>query len=210
MKKALLAAVCFILISLLMINGTFALPDLNQVFSDLTEKLGDILGKPIAGGEGTSIHVALDSDEEPRRLYPGGEASCASRVSNLGTGDVYFRLVYAVQYDEESWDQLTIRFISGDGFEEHPWKTINVSGTPYKMKVFTYTKALPASELSPEVEIFIHMDASVTSEQVARYRNDFLKIQVLAIDPAPFIEKGYATAKEALDMALPIETLSPF
>ena len=208
MKKAFLAALCFIAVSLVLVNGTFALPDFDEVFQVVTELLEK--GIPKQGGVGTAVHVVLVSDDKPQNLLPGGEVSRSFQVKNLGEGEVYFRLVYAVQYNAESWPKLDIRFTAGDGFKEHDWKDISVGSTPYKMKVFTYTKALPADATSPEVSISIAMDATVTSGEISRYRSDFLQTQVLAIDPAPFTEKGYADAETALDMALPLDKLSPF
>lgn len=208
MKKALFAAVCFMLVSLMLVNGTFALPNLNEVFADLTALLG-AKGLPEQGGAGTPVHVALLSDDAPQRLFPGGAASRINTVQNKGDGPVYFRLVYAIQYDAETWTKLDIDFYPGAGFEESPWRDIAIGGTPYKMKVFTYTQALAAGAKSPDVRLTIAMDASVTSEQISRYRSDFLQTQVLAIDPTPFAETA-STAKAALDLALPIDTLNPF
>ncbi|MBR4039930.1 MAG: hypothetical protein IKJ11_07515 [Clostridia bacterium] len=208
MKKALLVALCFVIVSFMLVEGTFALPDLDTVFQEITALLQN--GMPEQGGAGTQVHVELVCDDKPQSLFPGGSVSRSIHVQNSGKGDVYFRLVYAVQYDAQSWPKLDIRFAAGDAFAEHAWKDITIGSLPYKMKVFTYTKALPAGAASPEVDISIAMDASMTSEQIARYRSDFLQTQVLAIDPAPFTEKGYATAEAALDMALPLNTLSPF
>lgn len=206
MKKALLAALCFILVSLVLVNGTFALPDWKEVFQSVAALVED--GIPEQGG--TAVHVELVSNDGATRLFPGGAVSRVSHVKNLGDGNVYFRLVYAVQYVEESWNDLTIRFAAGAGFEESGWIDTTSSGRPYRMKVFTYTGELPAGTSSPEVSISIAMDADVTSEQLARYSDDFLQMQALAIDPAPFAEKGYATAKAALDAALPLNSLKPF
>lgn len=208
MKKALFAALCFILVSLVLVNGTFALPDFDEVFQVISELLED--GIPEIGGEGTAVHVKIISDDEPQNLYPGSEVSRTFKVQNLGTGSVYFRLVYAVQYDAESWPKLDIDFAAGSGFTEHAWQDITIGNTPYKMKVFTYTSALPVGSSSPEVSITIAMDTTVTSDQITRYRSDFLQTQVLAIDPTPFTEKGHTTAEQALNMALPLDTLSPF
>lgn len=206
--KALLAGTCFVLVSFMLVNGTFALPDLKEVFQAVVE-LGT-KGLPEIGGQGTAVHVAIQSDDEQQRLFPGGAVSKTSAVKNLGTGDVFFRLVYAIQYDAESWKYLDIDFDADEGFARDGWKDINVSGTKYKMMVFTYKEALEANEVSPKVKISIDMDAAVNSEQLSRYRSDFLKIKALAIDPAPFIENGFTTAEAALDKALPIETLNPF
>lgn len=214
MKKALLAALCFIIVGLVMVNGTFALPSIEDVFK-WVKGLGDN-GKPEQGGPNTAVHVELDSDQTPQNLYPGSEVSRAFHVQNHGTGDVYFRLVYAVQYDEESWSHLDIDFAAGNGFTEHDWEDITIGNTPYKMKVFTYTNALPVGSASPEVSITIGMDAAVTSEQVSRYRSDFLQTQVLAIGAGDFtadrvaVSSNQTLAEAALDLALPLDTLSPF
>ena len=108
MKKALLAAICFVLIGFMMVDGTFALPDLNDVFADLTSVLGDVLGLPQLGG--SQVDVSIVSDNTAQSLYPGSTATRVSHVHNDGTDNVYFRLAYAIQYNEDSWDQLTITF----------------------------------------------------------------------------------------------------
>jgi len=208
MKKALLIALCFCLISLAWVNGSFALPDFDKVFQAVAQLLEE--GIPKMGGEGTAVHVKLISEDAPQSLFPGGSVSRTTHVRNQGSGDVYFRLAYAVQYDAQSWPDLDVRFAAGDGFTEHEWKDITIGSTPYKMKVFTYSKALPAGSNSPDVRISIAMDSDVTSEQIARYRSDFMQMQVLAIDPTPFTEKGYTTAVQALDLALPLDTFRPF
>lgn len=212
MKKAILAALSFMLISFLLVSGTFAMPDLNEIFADLSSFLGDALGKPEQGGENTAVHVAIVSDTAPQSLYPGSTASRTSCVQNKGNGDIYFRLVYAIQYDQDTWNMLKVNFDTDAeaGFNEHDWQDINISGTPYKMKVFTYTEALAPGASSPDIQISISMDPSVTSKQFANYRSDFLQIKALAIDPKPFTDKGCTTATEALDKALPLKTLNPF
>ncbi|MBE5801326.1 MAG: hypothetical protein E7319_03465 [Clostridiales bacterium] len=209
MKKALLAAVCFILVCLVLINGTFALPDLDEVFADLTGWLGEF-GLPEQGGAGTPVHVALVSDHTPQQLYPGGSASRVACVQNQGEGKVYFRLVYAIQYDADSWPELDIDFSVGNGFITHDdWIPITIDQTPYRMKAFTYIAALDHGVSSPEVTLTITMSNSITSEQLARYRKDFVQMQVLAIDPTPFSDVA-PSAVEALNMALPLDTLNPF
>lgn len=207
MKKAILAALVFIVVGFALVSGTFALPDLDKVFDDLTELLGD-LGLPTQDTNGT-IDVALVSDDTPQQLYPGGTASRVTRVKNQGTSPVYFRLCYAIQYDAASWHKLTIDFESED-YEQTDWRDITIGNTPYKMKVFTYPAALASGAESPEVKLTIAMDDSVTSEEISRYRSDFLQTQVLAIDPTPFTGEGITTAKDALDLALPLHTLNPF
>jgi len=208
MKKAILAGLCFVLVSLLLVNGTFALPDLDQVFSYVAQ-LGDALGLPERGGAGTPVHVSLVSESTMQQLYPGGTVAGTTCVRNRGEGAVCFRLVYAVQYEAESWPKLDIGFDAGSGFIESDWQEIIIDSTAYRMKTFTYTETLPPGTDSPGVTLTIAMDSSVTSEQLSRYRSDFLQTQVLAIDPTPFAEIA-PTAVQALDMALPLDSLNPF
>lgn len=207
MKKAILAALVFIVVGFALVNGTFALPDLDEVFA-FVQQLGESLGLPTQDASGT-IDVALVSDDTPQQLYPGGAASRVTRVKNQGTSPVYFRLCYAIQYDESSWNKLTIDFDT-EGYESTGWLDITIGNTPYKMKVFTYTKALPTGKISPDVKLTIAMEDSVTSEEISRYRSDFLQTQVLAIDPTPFTDANITTAVGALDLALPLKTLNPF
>ena len=210
MKKALLAGLCFVLVGFLLVGGTFALPDLDKVFADLTSLLGREAGLPEIGGAGTAVHVALLSDDTPQQLFPGGAASRTTCVQNEGNGPVYFRLCYAIQYDAESWPLLDVHFAAGEGYVTSEWRDITIGVTPYKMKVFTYRSSLSEGDKSPGITLTIAMDEAITSEMIARYRSDFLQTQVLAIDPAPFTEKGYTTAQQALDLALPLGTLNPF
>lgn len=209
MKKALLAALCFIIMGLALVNGTFAMPELDNIFADLTETLGEVLGKAVKGGEGTAVHVEIVSDQTPQNLAPGGRVSRGFQVKNLGTDGVYFRMVYAVQYDAESWDSLTIRFDHNGSYKKDDWRDIEIGGVDYKMMALTYTGELAEGDLSSPVTLSIAMAPSVTGEQLGRYRSDFLKTRVLAIEPAPFVEKGY-TAEQALNLALPLDTLNPF
>ena len=207
MKKALLSGLCFVLVGFMLVSGTFALPDLDKVFAYVKE-LGETLGLPELGGAGTAVDVSLVYDDSPQQLYPGGAASRATCVRNEGSGPVYFRLVYAVQYDASSWDKLTIAF-AAEGYEQTEWRDISIGTTPFKMKVFTYTKALDANAVSPAVTLTIAMADTVTTEEIGRYRSDFLQTQVLAIDPTPFAEVA-PSAVEALNLALPLNTLNPF
>ena len=211
MKKAILAAVCFMLVSLLVVNGTFALPDLNEVFTDLTEQLGAAFSKPEAGGEGKALHVSLHSTSPSQLLYPGGSTSRTSHVKNEGTSNAYFRIAYAVQYNSDSWDLLDIDFQADSSYAvTDDWYSITIGGVPYRMKVVTYNGTLKPNAASPTVTISIGMDKSVTNQMMAKYNENFLQIQALAIDPAPFLEKNYTTPAAALDLALPLDSLNPF
>jgi len=57
------------------------------------------------------------------------------------------------------------------------------------------------------------MEGSITTEQMKRYRSDFLRIQALAIETESFesLTKNQITSAEAaLNMALPLSDLNPF
>lgn len=225
MKKAFFAALCFVLISCLFVNGTFALPDIDEVFAFIAS-LGDS-GKPTQD-EGL-LQVKLESTYSPGQLMPGGSASRKTVVKNTGEKDAYFRLVYAIQYDKATWDLLKVSFDVPAGYRQEDWTDIDIDGTPYKMKVFSYDKVLysnggvqgmsSASSVSPPVTITIEMDKSITNQQLSCYRDDFLQVQVLAVETATFAElvekskdvaEGMSPAQYVLDMAIPLTELNPF
>lgn len=223
MKKALLAALCFIVVGFALVSGTFATPDLDKIFADLTAALGQF-GLPERGGAGTLVHVTLSHEDSAETLYPGSTASRTVTVINQGSGDVYCRLVYALQYDKELWENLTISFTAGAGYKdeglaygstngwEDGWKPIKIDGVDFRMRVFTYTGSLASNAKTAPVKISISMNTQVTSAQMDRLRSDFLQVQVLAIDPTRFVDNNNVQlpAETALDMALPLDTLNPF
>lgn len=217
MKKAIVAAMCFMLVSFLLVSGTFAMPDLNQVFADLTDTLlGEILGKPQQDTT-NKVKVSLVSTEEAPHLYPGGAASRTSYVRNEGEGPICFRVAYAVQYDEATAHLLTTEFDASEGFVQESSKDIKIDGTPYRMTVFTYPRILAPGDESPKITVKITMDAAMTSAQLANYRSDFLQMQAMAVDPTPFMNSTNerkspvaADATEVLNLALPLGTLNPF
>lgn len=207
MKKALLAALCLIIAGLMMMNGTFALPSLEDIFQTVSE----LIDKATPQDGGDNVKVALVLSDEPNSLYPGSTVSRTCKVKNEGDQSVYFRIACAIQYDEATWGQLGISFEHDDKFTATSgWKDITIGTTPYRMKVFTYKEALTENTTSDGVEISISMGTSVTSEQLAKYRADFLQIQALAIETEAFNDKDYDTAEGALNAALPLTGLNPF
>ena len=210
MKKALFAALCFILIGFIMVNGTFAQLDIGDIFKDL----GGAFGSPTH--EPGKVDVELVNVGQVEELYPGGQATYTVAVKNSGSLSACFRLAFAVQYDAETWDKLNISIFADDAFlQPGGWTDISVGGTPYRMQVFTCQEPLPAAAQSDPVSITIAMDKDITSQQITRYRSDFLQTQVLAIEADLFMqpdENGTATytAVEALDMALPLKDFNPF
>lgn len=208
MKKALIASLCFILIGFAMAGSTYALPDLDSVFANLVELLGETLGLPELGG--TTVDVEIVTDTASGLLSPGGAASRKVSVRNQGSSGVYFRFACAVQYHADSWEKLTIRFDADDSYLESDWMAIDVDDKPYRMKVFTYQSELPAGADAPQITMHIAMDRSMTSAQMNRYSSDFVRMQVLAIEPKEFTQRNLTTAQQALDAALPLSTLNPF
>lgn len=218
MKKALLMAACLMLTGVFLVNGTLAADfskAVSNIFAELTDKLGEIIGTPQQGGN--IVDVTLITDDIPQQLFPGGTAEQTSVIRNDGQESVFFRLAYAVQYDVETWDDLEINFsFDNEDYLVYPskneWKDISVHGTSYRMKVFTYPQVLAVGAVSPEVKICISMNTAVTSAQISRYRHDFLQVQALAIEAEAFAsEYSNTTAEQALNMALPItETFNPF
>jgi len=204
-KLTFLLALSLLLAGVLAVNSTLALPDIQQIFSNLTAWLRE-LGTPDRGG--SAVRVSLVNDPADTPLSPGSAASSETAVRNDGADSVYFRLAYAVQYDAETWDQLTIDFDDHfDAFAETSgWQEMFIGSTPFRLKVFTYKHTLASGETSPEITLTVRMDADFTSEQFARYRSDFLQIQALAIETDAFADE-FDGAQAALDAAIPIENI---
>lgn len=206
MKKACVAALCFVLVCLVLVHGTLALPELNSVF----QYVQGLLENGTPREDRSVMKVELLSDGTTQNLYPGGTVARSFYVKNSGTMGAYFRLVYALQYDEQSWSKLTVNFKADKSFTQCGWQDITIGSTPYKMMVFTYTKALEAGKQSPAVELTMTMNEAMTSEEMSRYRSDFLQTQVLAIECKSFTDGNYTTAEAALEAALPLDKLNPF
>lgn len=215
MKKALLAGLCFVAVCLVLIHGPKMLPELTEWLGEIevppvTEWLDDFSFPDLGGNVGKPVHVTLVSDTPSNPLFPGGSVTRTSAVRNDGEGGVCYRLVYAIQYNDDSWHQLDIDFLADKGYDESDWQLITIDGTPFMMKVFTYTELLAPGSTSPNVVFTIGMDRDITNDQIGRYRSDFLRIQVVAIDPTPFMTTETTTVVDALDMALPLNNLNPF
>ena len=215
MKKALIAALCFIVVSILLVNGTFALPtaaEISQWFQTITSDLFGSNPFPEADAERVTVKV---HSQVSGALYPGVSAVSESWVTNEGGNDVYFRLVYAIQYDAASWHKLHLDFACPASYAasltpegEYAWIDTTIGGVPYKAMVFSYTGALSGRAQAPQVALTIYMDPTMTNDDISRYNADFLQVQAFAIGAAPFTpEKGYATAIDALDAALPLDRI---
>lgn len=210
MKKALVAALAFVLVGFMLVNGTLA--DVFNQARDIFVNLGGTLGAPTTDGD---FDVDLVNVGEVEQLYPGGKATHKVQVVNNGKRGACFRLAFAVQ-ETSAWEQLDFTFSADESFIQSNWMDITVDGAPYNMKVFTYTGTLDAGKSSPTVSITIAMDKDVTTAQIEQFRSDFLKTQVLAIDSTAFLtsENGkpapYASELDALEAALPLTNFNPF
>lgn len=210
MKKALVAALAFVLVGFMLVNGTLA--DVFNQARDIFVNLGGSLGAPTTD---SNFDVDLVNVGEVEQLYPGGKATHKVQVVNNGKRGACFRLAFAVQ-DTSAWEQLHFTFSEDENFIQSNWMAITVGTTPYNMKVFTYKGTLDAGEASPTVSITIAMDKDVTTKQIEEFRSDFLKTQVLAIDSTAFLTAPegqtapYLSAPDALDAALPLTNFNPF
>jgi len=214
-KKAFLVAMCFVAAGFLMVNDTFA-SDFSKAITGIfayIEALGEN-GAP--SSENDKISVKLETTGDNQSLYPGSSVTRRTIVKNEGTDSAYVRLVYAVQYDRETWDDgFKVKFECEKGFKqetfgEQDFKPIKIGSDDYRMYVFTWQDKLPSNGSTNGVDVTVSMEGSITTEQMKRYRSDFLRIQALAIETASFTNKEITSAEDALNMALPLDTLKPF
>lgn len=218
MKKAMLLAVCLILAGLLAVNGTFALPDISEIFAPLTDLLGEF-GSPVANTDEFDVSLVYPDGSQAPQLTPGGTVSRQIAVANgQNSSAAYFRLAFAVRENVLTYLELST---SGDGYTWlDEWRDITIGNNSYKLMIATYTKELPTGETSDSAMLSVSMDTSITSEQLALFDEDFLQIQVLAIDSAAFedaekemiLDQGQTMAEAILDLALPVDSLdfNPF
>lgn len=217
MRKALLAATTFILVGFMLVDGTLAgvLNEVQGIFQNLT----DVLGQYGTPARDSAFDVDLAAIGETGQFFPGGEATHTVAVRNVCDLDACFRVAVALQYDAETWPMLHTTFTYDDAYfaQEGSWRDITVGGTPYKMMVFTYRHTLLARTSSPTIAVTIAMDKEVTSAQISRFRSDFLQMQVMAIEADAFLTSKdpktpppFASPAEALEAALPLDTLNPF
>lgn len=223
MKKALTLALCLILAGLLAVNGAFALPDTDQVskwFQNLTHLLGEVLGLPIADETQFNVSLVYPDGVQTALLFPGADLQQHIAVENAPqSSPAYFRIAIAVQ--ESAWKHMDIQ-AGGEGYTWLPdWREIRIGEHPFMLMIATYQEALPAGERSKPFQLDVSMDTSVTTQQMSQISEDFLQIQVLAIDANAFQEaidnnlivpnQGQTMAEAVLDQALPIvDHFNPF
>lgn len=216
MKKAMVLALCLILAGLMLVNGTFALPNLSDIFTTFTNWLS-------APEEDESIfNVELCYPDRQNgtapELLPGQEVQYRVAVQNLSTtatenpNKAYFRVAVAMQ--KEAMHCMTLGFTQSADYELKGWTNIQISGKDYYLMVATYLKPLAVNTTSPAVLETIKLNSDTTSEQTEKIDpQNFLQVQVLAIDADDFKDSNDVPllAEEALNQAMPIiSTFNPF
>lgn len=228
----MMIALCFVLVCCLVVGGTYAYqndPSFRATVHDFVQgfrQMGENWkGNRNAENGADQLKISIISSQdgkEPPLLMPGsGPVSITHQVKNGGEKGVYFRLYYAVQYNEDTWDKtFHVSFDHGNEYDESPWYHIMIDDTvPYLMKVFTYKAALNRGpdSVSPGVTVTVKFDGDtptqtgITQEQFSAYRPDFLLTQVMAIDTDEFTANEMTTYDTALNAALPLdESMTPF
>lgn len=216
MKKVILLTVCLTLAGLLAVNGTFA-ADFTQAVSEAVSTLFQTvkgLTKPNPEAGGDTFKVTLqnaDASGQPL-LSPGSTVDREIAVCNQSTEKTaYFRIAFAVQ--AEAFPHLTLNFSNDSSYTwDKEWRNITIGNRAFKLKVATYTKGLEAGKTSPAALLSVGLSSEVTSEQLANIDDDFLQVQVLAIDAAEFVTNEQPmSATDALNEALPLtDDFNPF
>ena len=185
MKKVMLLAVCLILAGLLAVNSTFALPDIDKVFATLTELLGS-LAAPTEDPTQFNVSLVYTGSDENTLLSPGGTVTRSFAAANgANSKPAYFRIAIAVQNDALPAGLLQVQ-TNGGNYTWTQANDITIGGRTYALKVATYKDKLPVGETSASAMLRVSMDASVTSAQMAQLDDNFLQIQVLAVDATAF------------------------
>ncbi len=226
----MMIALCFVLVCCLVVGGTYAyqndpafratVKNFVQGFQQMAEGwIGNRNAENGAEQLKISIISSQDGKDAPLLMPGSGPVSITHRVKNGGEKEVYFRLYYAVQYNQDTWDKtFHVSFVHDERvYDESDWYHIMIDGTvPYLMKVFTYKAALSGGTDSPGVTVTVEFDGDtptqtgITQEQFKAYRSDFLLTQVMAIDTEEFTPNELTTYSDALNAALPLDEYAPF
>ncbi|MBP3649392.1 MAG: hypothetical protein J6K73_06375 [Clostridia bacterium] len=218
MKKSILLALCLALAGLLAVNGTFA-AEFTQTVSEVVSTLFKTvqgLAHPEPTVDPSVFSMSLvypdNNSSELPMLFPGSEVERKIAVRNDSSENTaYFRIAFAVQ--AEAFPYMTLSF-NNDGTYAwlNEWRNITIGGRDYKLMIGTHSNPLEAGKTSSAALLSVAMSETVTSEQMVQIDEDFLQVQVLAINANDFDENTYTTAKAALDAALPIDStdFNPF
>ena len=250
MKKAIVLAVCLLLVGLLAVNGTLA-QGLSDLFADLDDFFaGKTSGAPEQDTDGkldvrlvyqkrNADGTALVGEGTPEQLAPArysefdwendkknvgnvqlwddskiiGAVDKFTSVSNVGKTPAYIRTAFAL--DKYAYDKGIIHLNFNEdnsNFKYHDWKEITIKGRPYMMMVVTCLQKLPINTTTPPMLLQVAMSRDVTNADLANISADFLLIKTMAIESDVFVDKDEKPlpAMEALEMALPLDSLNPF
>ena len=239
-KKAMILAVCLVLVGLLAVNGTLA-QTVEDIFVTITTKLGinapqrdeaqlDVAlvayhrqGDALVQGSGSQALMPMSCNWDEKvatsvggttyDLWPTGALDKFSAVKNSSpTKDAVFRMAFAV--DAYIYGKLQLNFTKNKAYQWSKWKEISIDGRDFMMIVATYTGVLRPGEVSPPVLLQVGMDKSATNEHYARLSSDFLQIQALAVDADALVtdsETPRPSAVETLNTTMPLnEGFNPF
>lgn len=234
MKKTILLTLCLSMAGLLAVNGTFAFTMtevVSNLFTTVTDWITGDAAKPYEGGGFDVNIVYLDSEGNiltngnTQQLLPGGTVEQRISVRNVSQADegknppsAFFRIALAIQ--DEIADQLTLN-INETHYKWNALPNIRIGTTDYRLLVATYCEKLMAGATAPAATLSVSLNENVTSTQLSRIRQDFLQVQVMAIDADSFANalangniqplEGQSEAEAVLDKALPLTSnFNPF
>ena len=216
MKKAILLALCLVLVGMLAVDDTFAADFtqlVNNTFSFVFQTIEGLINPaPTVCPADFDIELVYTDSagnpltaSTPPQLMPGSTVDRFAAVANRSAANsAYFCMAMAVQADVEQL--LTIEVNTTD-YTWSDWMDITIGGVSYKMKLATYNSALEAQQQSPAALQRVSLSVQATTADLMRFRDDFLQLQVLVIDTAEFS----TSPADALEAALQItSTNHPF
>lgn len=217
-KKGLILLVCLALVSTLAVNGTFA-TELGNIFKDLTEWLGENLGKPATDANTLDVKLVSEStgilapSHYAEDIFSWDKASGIveheTHVENLKDESAYVRICIAVRKMEGI---LYARVQLAEDFTAFPTKNqklpiVTIQGKEFYLYTFDYNAAVTKEKPSSTIEMAFALDKNTTNEDIVDLGEDFIQVQSFAIQADVFKktengEEKQMSATEALTEAL--------
>lgn len=227
-KKGLILGLCLALVSVLAVNGTFAL-EAEKLFKNLVHTLGEAFGVPTE--DESKLRIEILTSENPLLLpagYPGElpadwetlngtvtqriSAVNKSTVSEDFDGSAYVVLAVAVKQH----DLLHTKLTAENGLTALAPRKIHIGGETFDMVVFCYDGKLPVNAELPRITLKMLLEKTADNTDMAELGTNCVQVKALAVDTRPFdpavnqqLTKVY-TPFEALDEALGLNTFNPF
>ncbi len=230
--------VCVALVLVLDVNGTLALEQAAQsLFKQVVSLLGNENGNPEADENNFKVELVITDKNENSNIDRNQVLAPSYEIDGVPTADsdglwyqvgvvdrfvsaknestskygAYLRIAIAVKNN----DCVYLNFNTSSTDFDRVEKEITIGSDKYTMYVFTYKHELAPGFTTPPTLKQIAMDKDATSADLQALGSDFLQIKVLAIQASAFkkdengqqVQMSYA---DALDVALPIDTLNPF